>query len=60
LHVDRARQEHCELVAAETGGEGPFGHLALEALGEPLEERIADLVAKAVIDLLETVEVEQE
>ena len=60
VHVRGAGKEDRELVTAEAGGEGAFGHLPFEALGETLEQRVAHLVTEPIVDLLEPVEVEQQ
>ena len=59
LVADVAAQQR-ELVAAEAGGEVVGPRRRLQALGDRLQQRVADLVAERVVDVLEAVEVEEQ
>ena len=52
--------DHEELVAAEAGYEISGTHSAAEAVGDGAEGEVAGLVAVAVVDLLEAIDVEHE
>ena len=47
-----------ELVAAEARHRVGFAHAAAQALGDRLEQRVADGMAERIVDLLEAIEVE--
>ena len=52
-----ARQDHGELLAADARGRVDLAHALAQQRGDLLEDRVADVVAGAVVDLLEVVEV---
>ena len=56
---DDVRHDERELVAPESGNSRPAAARADEALGDLAQQPVAGVVAKGVVDLLETVEVEQ-
>ncbi|MNO34805.1 hypothetical protein D3C76_248490 [compost metagenome] len=56
----QAGQQDDELVAAQAGHGVDITHLLLQALGNALEQQVADRVAEAVVDVLETVEVKEQ
>ena len=53
-------EEHAELVAADARDEVVAAHARLQARGHDLQQAVADLVAEAVVDLLEVVHVEEQ
>ena len=58
--VDRAVQQHGELVAAQAGGGVGGADGLVQPLREDLEQQVAGLVAVGVVDRLEAVEVDVE
>ncbi len=56
----QARQQDDELIATQAGHGVDITHLLLQALGDALEQQVADRMAEAVVDMLETVEVEEQ
>ncbi|MNE16874.1 hypothetical protein D3C80_1098330 [compost metagenome] len=56
----QAGQQDDELVAAQAGHGVDVPHLFFQALGDAFEQQVADRMAKAVVDVLETVEVEKQ
>ncbi|MNG93821.1 hypothetical protein D3C79_528030 [compost metagenome] len=56
----QAGQENDEFVAAQPGHGVDVAHLFLQALGDAFEQQVADRMAEAVVDVLETVEVEEQ
>ena len=59
-HVDRAVEEHRELVATQAGGGVGGADRLVQPLREHLEQQVAGLVAVGVVHRLEAVEVEVE
>ena len=55
-----SRAQHGELVAADPGDEIAVVHGAAQALGDLDQQAVAGLVAEAVVDELEVVEVQEE
>ena len=53
-------QQHAELVAADARDEVVAAHAGAQARGDHLQQAVADLVAEAVVDLLEVVQVEEQ
>ena len=60
LRLVQAGQQDDEFVAAETGHGVDIAQLQFQACGDGLEQLVADRVAEAVVDLLETVEIEKQ
>ena len=60
LAVDSALEQHGELVTAETGDQVVGAHAALESRGDGDEQLVTDVVAEAVVDELEVVEVDEQ
>ena len=52
-------QEDCELVAADPGDGIAGPEVVFETLGNAFQKLVTEGVAKAVVDVLETVEVEE-
>ena len=55
----RVLEQHGELVAAQPGSGVTLPDRLADALGDALEQLVADGVAEAVVDVLEVVEVEE-
>ena len=55
-----ARQQQCELIAAEPPGDRTRGHLRLQRLGERRQHLVAVCVAGGLVDRTEPVEIEQQ
>jgi hypothetical protein len=60
LALDLARHDHLKLVAAQTADPAHRADRAFQPLRHLLEQRIARRMAQRVVDLLETIEIEQE
>ena len=60
LHVRQARQQHDELVAAQTGEQILVAHAARQPARRQREHAVAGRVAERVVHGLEVVEVEKQ
>ncbi len=56
----QAGQQNDEFVATQAGYGVNVAYLLFQALGDALEQQVADRVAKAVVDVLEAVEVQEQ
>ncbi|MNP56140.1 hypothetical protein D3C76_1508430 [compost metagenome] len=56
----QAGEQDDEFVAAQARDGVDVAQLVLEAHGNALEQQIADRVAEAVVDVLETVQIEEQ
>src|SRR5690554_3684412 len=58
--LDPARQDDLELVSAKTANLAGLGGCAFKSLGNLFEQRVTSRMAERVVDLLESVKIEQQ
>jgi hypothetical protein len=60
VDVGRERHHDGEFIRVHTGDDGGFGHRGAQALADALQNRVADIVAHGVVDVLEMVDVDRD
>lgn len=56
----QAREQDNEFIAAQSGDGVDIAQVFLQPLGDALEQQVPDRVSKAVIDVLETVQIKKQ